>query len=379
MMKCLLPVLLISLVATETCAFADSNARRVHEINRAVGQMIIAGFFGTSSAAPGFQRVLNDLENGVIGGVLFLARNVASKSDVETMVRQLSQCRCSAPPLIAIDEEGGLIERLGEQYGFEHTPSAAEIGHHSIQGAHYEYNRLAQKLYRIGFNMNFAPVVDVNKNVDNPIIALLDRSFSQNPFMVERYAEVFIKEHHKFNMLTTLKHFPGHGSSSTDTHVMVADVANSWSSEEIIPYRQLLSAGLVDSIMVGHLANSKVWGGVATQVGSIAISKLLRTDLGFDGVVVSDDLSMDSVRTTNDSFAEVIRSAVLAGVDMVIVSRPATEDDDIDDDVGLFTNSALVEGITSGKLDKYSIAQSTQRIKLLKSPLRIGLHRAPPD
>ena len=344
----------------------QANSRRI-DLERTVGQMIVVGFFGTNDSAPGFRRVLDDLEHDVIGGVLFLGRNVASRSELETMVERIVHCKCSAPPLIAIDEEGGMIERLGKRYGFDHTPSAAEIGRDSTQRAQYEYNKLARKLSGIGFNMNLAPVVDVNKNINNPIIGSLDRSFSQDPSMVRRYAEIFIEEHRKLNILTTLKHFPGHGSSSTDTHAMIADVENSWSPEELIPYQHLINAGLVDSIMVGHLANSKEWGGVATQVGSTAISRILRKELGFDGVVLSDDLSMESVRLNNSSFAEVIKSAVLVGADVVIVGRPATEDDSID--VGCYANSALVEGITSDEIDGLTIAETSQRIKLLKRRL----------
>jgi len=158
--------------------------------------------------------------------------------------------------LIAVDEEGGTIERLGERYGFRHTPSAAEVGRNSEEGARVEYQGLAQKLSDVGFNMNLAPVVDLNTNPTNPIIGSLDRSFSSDPISVSRYAKIFIEEHHKKGVLTALKHFPRHGSASTDSHVAIADVQLSWSSEELIPYQNLIGARLVDSIMVGHLANA---------------------------------------------------------------------------------------------------------------------------
>jgi beta-N-acetylhexosaminidase len=286
--------------------------------------MIVVGFYGIKNTDPGFRHVIEDLERGLIGGVLFLGRNVQSKLDLETMVREVQQCNCSFNPLIAVDEEGGMIERLGERYGFRHTPSAAEIGRGSEENARKEYERLAQKLSDIGFNMNLAPVVDLNTNPTNPIIGSLDRSFSRDPIIVSRNAEIFIEEHHKKGILTALKHFPGHGSSSTDSHQSTASVELSWSPEELIPYQHLIASRLVDSIMVGHLENALKWGGVATQDESIAINQILRTDLKFDGVVLSDDLSMDAVRLKKSAFADVIRSAVNAGIDIIIVSRPTT-------------------------------------------------------
>ena len=285
------------------------------------------------------------------------------------MVRNIQHCNCSPVPLIAVDEEGGAIERLGERYGFRHTPSAAEIGRDSEEGARNEYQRLAQKLSDVGFNMNLAPVVDLNTNPTNPIIGSLDRSFSSNPLSVSRYAKIFIEEHHKQGVLTTLKHFPGHGSSSTDSHAAISDVELSWSREELIPYQNLIGEGLMDSIMVGHLANTAKWGGVATQYGSGAINQILRNDLKFDGVVLSDDLSMDAIRLTTSQLPDVIRSAVKAGVDILIVSR--LNDDDEGIDTGLYVRSAILDGIISGEIQRSSVEKSAQRIRSLKE----GLHK----
>ena len=359
-----LPVMLAS-AAGEPLNSATINDEA---LRRSVGQMIIVGFYGINNTDPRFRHLIEDLERGVIGGVLFLARNVQSKLDLETMVRDVQHCNCSTVPLIAVDEEGGTIERLGERYGFRHTPSAAEIGRDSAQGARTEYQHLAQKLSDVGFNMNLGPVVDLNTNPTNPIIGSLDRSFSSDPISVSRYAKIFIEEHHKQGVLTALKHFPGHGSSSTDSHAAVADVELSWSLEELIPYQNLVGERLVDAIMVGHLANKRKWGGVATQYGSSAINQMLRTDLNFNGVVLSDDLSMDATRLTTSSFPEVIRSAVKAGADIVIVSR--LKDDDEGVETGLYVSSALLDGIISGEIQRSSVEKSTQRIRSLKNGLR---------
>src|SRR5258708_9525700 len=251
---------------------------------RAIGQKIIVGFFGQRNSDRDFRRVLRNLEDGVVGGILFLGRNISNKTDLEAMVHDVKNCKCAEPALIAIDEEGGVIERLSEIKGFGTTPSAAEIGRGSEGAARIAYRRLAKKLFEVGFNMNIAPVVDLNINPANPVIGQLNRSFSSSPQVVSRYAKIFIEEHHKRGIATVLKHFPGHGSSLNDSHDSIVDVEKSWSPIELVPYENLIGGGMVDCVMVGHLANGPRWGGPATQDPSTAIEQMLRQNLKFNGV-----------------------------------------------------------------------------------------------
>ncbi len=332
-----------------------------------VGQLIMVGFVGTNPASPGFRRVIDDLEKGVIGGVLFLGENITSRSELEAMVQEMKHCACSSIPLIAIDEEGGTVERLGGELGFPHIQSAAEIGRGDEENAKRQYKMLAQKLFDIGFNINFAPVVDLNKNPDNPVIGSRDRSFSRDPLVVAKFARIFIAAHHALGILTTLKHFPGHGSSSTDTHLTATDVGSSWSEDELIPYQRLLAARLVDTIMVGHLINQRKWGGVATQAGSTAISHLLRRELKFDGVVISDDLTMDAVNPNKNNFAAVLDSSIDAGIDIALIAHPVRDEDD---NSGLYFNSSTVDAVAAGKIALRSIEHSWRRVTSLKAKLK---------
>lgn len=356
--------LLPRLEASETKVLTLSTR---NQLSQKVGQLIMVGFSGTNSSSPGFRRLLDDLEQGVIGGVLFLAENITGRPELETMVKQLRHCACSTIPLIAIDEEGGTVERLGEEFGFQNIQSAAEIGSGTEENARRQYKLLAQKLFDIGFNINFAPVVDLNKNPDNPIIGARGRSFSRDPLMVAKFARIFIAEHHAFGILTTLKHFPGHGSSSTDTHLAATDVGSTWSEDELVPYRRLLAARVVDAIMVGHLINEREWGGVATQEGSTAISRLLRRALKFDGAVISDDLTMDAVKLSKDNFAAVLGSSLKAGIDLPLVAHPVKEEGEGD---GQFLNSSTIDAIASGKISLQSVEDSWRRVMLLKAKLR---------
>jgi beta-N-acetylhexosaminidase len=369
----LLGTLLMALALVGLARASASEPPTDEKLRQLVGQTIMIGFFGTKDVDPGFRQVMKSLEGGFVGGVLFLGRNIAGKADLEEMVRKLRECRCQTTPLIAIDEEGGAVERLGEKLSFRHTASAAEVGRTDAETARFEFGQLAQKLSEIGFNINLAPVVDLDRNPTNPIIGSLNRSFSGDPLAVSRYASIFIEEHHKQGIATALKHFPGHGSSSTDSHEAIANVEASWSSIELMPYQSLLDSKLVDAIMVGHLANGPQWGGVATQYGSHAIDQMLREQLKFDGVVLSDDLSMRAVRSNDEVFAQAITSAVRAGVDLVIVTR--LRDDDETSDIGEYVNSAILAGLKSIELDERSVVESSERIRMLKK--RIADHFQP--
>lgn len=334
-------------------------------LKRMVGQMLIVGFNGTSAKSPGFLKVIADLEQGTVGGVLFLYHNIVSRSELENMVRRVRNCACETMPLIAIDEEGGAVERLGSRFRLQAIPSAARIGKASEADAKRYYAALAKKVSDFGFNINFAPVVDLNKNPRNPVIGAWGRSFSRDPDTVARYARIFITEHHARGLLTSLKHFPGHGSSLTDTHRQVTDVSLSWSPEELLPYRHLIQEGLVDTIMVGHLANKSRWGGVATQQGATAISQLLRDELKFDGVVICDGLTMAAVARANTSLPQIAKSSVKAGVDLLVLGPPA--DPRIHNAA---INAAIVDAVRSGEIAANSIEQSSRRVRTLKAKLQ---------
>lgn len=334
-------------------------------VSRLTGTMIIAGFFGTKPSDPGFERTLADLEGGLIGGVLILGRNIGERADVEEMIRRFSACKCAAPPFIAIDEEGGLIERLGANLGLEQTPSAAAVAQNSLAAAHKTYGALAQKLASLQFNMNLGPVVDLNTNPQNPIIGQLHRSYGRDTETVVKYASAFVEEHRKKRIVTVLKHFPGHGSSSADSHDKLADVTSSWSPEELKPFKRLIQLGLADAIMVGHLANSGKWGGAATQSGSPAIDHMLRQELQYQGVVMTDDLAMRAIIGARKSVSNAAIDAIKAGADVVLVGR--INDEDQNSDVGSEINRTLTAGVCANEIKIENLEKSFHRIQTLKS------------
>ena len=359
------------LLATTFCLAAvvmpHVEAEDHSDLQNAVGQKIIVGFFGTKPTDPGFRQVLSNLENGFVGGVLFLGRNISTVSDLDDMVHELTRCTCAKVPIIAVDEEGGVIERLGANLGLENTPSAAEIGSRDDDFAEVAYSRLAQKLAGFGFNLDLAPVVDLNVEQANPIIGRLDRSYSPSPEVVVAKASILIRELRKQGIASSLKHFPGHGSSLTDSHDGLVDVEKTWSEKELIPYKSLISSNLADSVMVGHLSNLDRWGGAATQYGSTAVSEILRRELRFEGLAISDDIAMAGARLPNVELAETIRSSIRTGLDAVIVSRASDEDEGFD--TGKFVNDAIVTGVLTGEIDRGDIYASSNRIALFKSKI----------
>lgn len=346
---------------------AASNCARAKEISQTAGRLIVAGFFGTRVADEGFRQVLADLENGTIGGVLILGRNIGNRKDLEEMTATLAACKCSQPPFIAIDEEGGAIERLGPNLGESAAPSASSVSRGTLASAHAVYAKMADKLSSLHFNVNLGPVVDLDRNPANPVIGRLGRSFGPEVETVVNFATAFIEEHRKRNIMTVLKHFPGHGSSTTDSHAGIADVTSTWSAEELKPFKRLIDRDLADAIMIGHLANYSEWGGVATQSKSNAINRLLRHDLGFEGVIMTDDLAMKAVSDGAGSTIEAASEAIQAGADMLLIGRLGDEDQTAD--VGAQVNRSITSKVCAGEIDIDAIRRSKRRILKLRRRL----------
>src|SRR5690606_10098573 len=167
---------------------------------------------------------------------------------------------------------------------------------------------MAATLAEAGINLNLAPVVDVNVNPDNPVIGQLERSFSGDPDVVTEQAKAFIEAHHEHGVLCTLKHFPGHGSSEADSHLGFVDVTNLWSRQELEPFRNLIDAGLADAIMTAHIFNANWDSEHPATLSRAVITGILREELGYDGVVITDDMQMGAIRDFYGFEAAVVMS-----------------------------------------------------------------------
>ncbi|MFW5723802.1 MAG: glycoside hydrolase family 3 protein [Halochromatium sp.] len=224
---------------------------------------------------------------------------------------------------------------------------------------------MAQTLADNGLNLNFAPVVDLNRNPDNPIIGRLERSFSADPHQVVQHAAAVVRAQQRRGILSTLKHFPGHGSAGADSHTEVVDVTDTWSAHELIPYAQLIRAGYRDLIMTAHIRNARLDPRHPATLSRPILTGLLRQRPGFRGVVISDDLQMDAI-AEHYRPSEALIGALNAGVDLLLIAnhRP------YDPDRVPKTLVILRQAIADGRLRLSRINAACARILALKARYR---------
>lgn len=217
-------------------------------------------------------------------------------------------------------------------------------------------------LHDCGINLNLAPVVDLNNNPTNPIIGKIGRSFSSAPDTVCAHASTWITEHRKENILSCLKHFPGHGSSKEDSHLGFVDITDSWDETELIPYENLIADGFADAIMVGHLYNKSFDPDYPATLSFKTIQKILRQKLHYNGLVISDDMQMSAI-TDKYGLTEACIMSLAAGIDMLIIGNNLSYDPNI------FTgiHKAVVQAVDKGALDEVTIKSAWKRVQNYKS------------
>jgi beta-N-acetylhexosaminidase len=349
-------------------AAPDAPAAPAADLRTMVGQMLIVGFLGTSPQGRWVRTVRAQLDSGALGGVFFLGRNITSRAQVTELTGFFAAAAAAAPPFIAVDQEGGFVQRLSSGEGFSLIPSAIRMAElHGADAAPGIYAQAAAELASAGFNVNFSPVVDLNINPSNPIIGKVRRSYGTDPHVVAGFARILIDAHAGQGILTAIKHFPGHGSSTADSHEQLVDITRTWSDSELEPYRELVANGYQGMVMVGHLYNGALDGAGRRPAtfSEVVIGGLLRGSIGFQGVVVTDDLEMGAIRR-NYSLEDTIVSAIAAGNDILLFSQ--TEQSDVDRPERVY---AIVEAaIASGRLTRDRIAQSYARVLALKARLR---------
>ncbi len=295
-------------------------------LEQMAGQMIITGFEGDGAGDAGVKAVSDDLAAGRIGGVMYLKKNVASLGTVREMNAAFRAATPDLPPFITLDQEGGAVERLTKDVGFAEIPNAATVAaRNSPEQAEAVYAEMARGIAEQGFTVNFGPVADLNTNPDNQVIARFGRAFSADPDIVTAYDEAFIRAHRAVGLATSPKHFPGHGSSTADSHEGFVDITQTWDPVELEPYRALIAEDMADMVMVGHLYHADYADGDGETPSSLSsrwIDGVLRDELGFDGVVISDDLEMGAIRD-HFTLEETVTKAVRAGMDVLLFSNTA--------------------------------------------------------
>jgi beta-N-acetylhexosaminidase len=330
--------------------------------------MLLVGFRGLSVEEAG--EIVADIEQRNLGGILLFdtdqpthssVRNVESPEQLTALVAGL-QALARTPLLVAIDEEGGLVARLDERNGFPPTMSAAALGaQDDPEATRQAGERISGILASVGVNLNLAPVVDLDVNPTNPIIGALDRSFSADPAVVTEQAEAFIAGHRARGVRTTLKHFPGHGSSTGDTHLGVVDVTDTWSAVELEPFRNVVRDGLADAVLTAHVFNATLDPEHPATLSRPIITGILREQIGWDGVVISDDMQMGAIREAY-GHADAVRLAILAGVDVLTIAQQQVYEEGI-----VERTIDLIEGfVRDGSVSEERIDASYARVQALK-------------
>jgi beta-N-acetylhexosaminidase len=335
------------------------------------GQMIMIGFQHDNSSSAAHKQLLGLVRDGDVGGVMYLKYNVKSLKSVAAMNASFHKASpAGMPVLIAIDQEGGVVERLTSDVGFKEIPRARDVAlNMNKDSALALYADLAKRMAALGFNVNFGPVVDVIVNQNNPIISKYGRSFSSKPDIVTKFAASFIDGHHAAGMLTALKHFPGHGSSRADSHLGFVDISDTWQEREYEPFRDLIANGKADMMMSGHLYHSAyVASGdkqVPASLSPVALTKVLREGMGYNGVIISDDMEMGAI-TKHYGFEEAIVRAVNAGNDILLFSNTVKPSLDLPERI----LTVLLREADRDPQFKAKIERSYQRIVAMKQ--RVG-------
>lgn len=335
-----------------------------------IGQMLMVGFFGTS--APKNSQICKDIKEYHLGGVILFdynpinhkkAKNISSKYQLKKLTKELQDCSYDGRLLIAVDQEGGKVQRLKRKYGFYgRFPKASDVKKMDVEKSIGQYRKMAKELKSVGVNYNLAPVVDLDINPKNYVIHKLGRSYG-NSTDVFLHAGDFIDAMHKFGILTSLKHFPGHGSSIGDTHKGFVDVTPFWKKEELKPYHSLRYRA--DSVMVAHVFNKHLDKKYPASLSYKTITKKLRWDLDYHNVVITDDLQMGAI-SKHFSLKSRLKLAINAGNDILLFGNQLSQK-------SMISTQTLVNKIFSlikeGKVEKETINKAFNRIQKLKRKL----------
>lgn len=303
------------------------------------------------------KRMKKSLDKYHIGGVILFSRNIAGRKQTEKLVTKLQE-NSSIPLFISVDEEGGDVARIAnnKKMGTTVFQTMEEIGR--TKDASYVYNMgetIGSEISSLGFNVDFAPVADVKTSELN--LEIGTRSFGGEPDKVAEFTSAFVKGIQKQNVSATLKHFPGQGSSSGDTHIESVNIDSSIASlrkNDFVPFEAGIAAG-ADFVMVSHISVSKVTETAQpASMSNLVMDTILRDELGFQGVIITDAMDMASI-TDNYTSAEAAYGAVSGGADIVLMPL----------DLEMAYNE-IINRINNGSISKERLDASVLRILTVK-------------
>ena len=321
-------------------------------LDEKIGQMIITGFNG-SEYNDDMDRLINEYK---VGGVILFARNIEDSNQMIDLTRALQENNNNLPLFISIDEEGGRVSRLPDDV--EKFPSAFTIGLINDQQTAYENGKeIGYTLKRLGINLDYAPVLDIYSNENNTVIG--DRAFSKEESIVSTMGIATMEGIEDADIIPVVKHFPGHGDTEVDSHYglpIVYKTLEELRNFEFIPFVKAIESGC-DVIMVSHIILNEVDSSNPASLSKIVISDLLRKDLEFDKVVITDDMSMGAI-TSIMSIEEACIKSIEAGCDILLLGNAYEEIEQV-------INSIKLK-LYNGEISEEQINKSVKRILELK-------------
>jgi beta-N-acetylhexosaminidase len=327
-------------------------------LDEKLGQLIFAGVSGTELSDEE-KQLIHDYK---VGGIIFNIHNITSPSQTVNYINQLKAENTDNIPLFfGIDQEGGRVAKIPGD--LKALPTNLEIGEINNSDFSFEYGNILGKLVRsFGFNVNFAPVLDINSNPNNPVIG--DRSFGNNPDLVSKLGIQTMKGIQDENIIPTIKHFPGHGDTSVDSHLelpVVNKTLEELEALELIPFENAINEG-ADMVMIAHILLPKLDEKFPSSMSKVVITELLREKLGFSGVVITDDMTMEAI-TDHYDIVDASVESIKAGTDIIMVAHHYENI--------IKVISSLKTAVEAGEISEERIDESVTRILKLKRKYKI--------
>jgi len=337
-------------------------SERIHDmtLEEKIGQMIFAGIGGTVAD----ERAIKLITEDKVGGIIFNGHNLVSPDQTISYVNALKSAndKNKVPLFFGVDQEGGRVSKLPGD--LVKIPSSLKIGELNNPGFSFEIGKALGELVKAyGFNIDFAPVLDINSNPNNPVIG--DRSFGNTAEIVSSLGIATMKGLQEVSIIPTIKHFPGHGDTSVDSHLALPVIEKSLEDLEeleLIPFANAIDAG-ADMVMIAHLLLPEIDENLPSSLSKTIITDILRDKLNYDGVVITDDMTMNAI-DSNYGLEEAAVLSVQAGTDIVMVANDYNKIDSV--------LSALNDAVTSGEISVDRIDESVRRILLLKDKYEIS-------
>ncbi|SDS08019.1 beta-N-acetylhexosaminidase [Paenibacillaceae bacterium GAS479] len=352
----------MSLIETSKNEASKQKVYASWTLKEKAAQLFVFGFPDREPSA----EILEVIEQNGLGGVIYFTRNIDDARQVHSLSNRLHGATAAAgrpPLLVSIDQEGGMVARIVN--GVTLMPGNMAIGATASREAAYETARISGKELRLlGVNLNFAPCLDVNNNPDNPVINV--RSFGDRSELVSELGAAAVEGYQSAGVAATVKHFPGHGDTSVDSHHALPIITHDRQRLEEIelpPFKAAIAAG-TDVIMTAHICLPALDpSGDPSTLSEPVLTGLLRGELGYDRVIVTDCLEMDAI-DSHYGPAEGAVKAIAAGADLVLVSHTFTKQ--------LAALEAVTKAVEEGRLTEERLEQSLDRILALKAKLNAG-------